>query len=253
MVGSVIREALDAYRRLFGPLTLATLLIFLPLTAALLVLQLAVTASTATSQDLAILDAVGSVLLFAPLAAITAIRSCQALERGGPVSVRAEVGAAFGLLAPYVLTQLLVLLVIAALPGVLIAAGFAADSPLLMTLGFGLLLGSALVNGVRLTVATVAVAVEDARYGPALRRSVALTRGSWLAVLGTLLVAVLFAFAVSLGVSTIALPFPSGAAADVATSVAGLLGNAVVAPFLALVSYRLYRALEAKTQASRAA
>lgn len=252
MVGQVIREALEAYRRLLGPLAIATALIFLPFAAALLALELATPASTATRQSLAIIDAVGTLLLFAPLAAITAIRCGRALERGGAVSVRAELGAAFGLLVPYVATQLLVLVVIAGLPAVLIAAGYAAGSPIMMTLGAGLLFGSALLNGVRLTVATVAVAVEDARYGPALRRSAALTRGAWLAVFGTLLIAVLIALGITLGLSAIALPFPAGAAQDVATSVAQLIANALSAPLLALVSFRLFRALEAR-QASRAA
>ena len=252
MVGQVIREALEAYRRLLGPLAVATALIFLPLSAALLALEVATPASASAREGLAIIDAVGSLLLFAPLAAITAIRCGRALERGGPVSVRAELGAAFGLLVPYVLTQLLVLLVIAGLPGVLIAAGYAAGSQLLMTLGAGLLLGSALLNGVRLTVATVSVAVEEARYGPALRRSATLTRGSWLPVFGTLLVTVLIALGITLGMSAIALPFPTGAAQDVATSVAELVANALTTPLIALVSLRLLRALEAR-QAPRAA
>ena len=50
MVGQVIREALDAYRRLFGPLTLATILIFLPFAVALLALELAAPDSSATRQ-----------------------------------------------------------------------------------------------------------------------------------------------------------------------------------------------------------
>ena len=248
MVGQVIREALDAYRRAFAPLTVATLLIFLPFTAALLALQLAAPDSTSTRQGLMIIDAVGSLLLFAPLAAITAIRTGRALERGGDAAVRRHLGEAFGLLVPYVATQLLVLLVIAGLPGALIAAGYAAGSPLLMTLGAGLLIGSALINGVRLTCATVAVAVDDARFGPALRRSAGLTRGSWLKVLGTLVAATLLALLIALGLSAIALPFPAGAAQDVGTSIAELLANAVTVPFIALVSYRLYRALEARVQ-----
>ena len=248
MVGQVIREALDAYRRLFGPLTLATILIFLPFAVALLALELAAPDSTATRQGLMIIDAVGSVLLFAPLAAITAIRCGRGLETGATVSVRRQIGEAFGMLVPYVLTQLLVLLVVAALPAVLIGAGYVAGSPLLMTLGFGLLFGSVLVNGVRLTVATVSVAVGDARYGPALRRSASLTRGSWFAVLGTLVAATLLAFAVTLGLSAIALPFPAGAAQDVGASLAELIANGFSVPFIALVSLRLYRALEARVQ-----
>ena len=248
MVGEVIREAFDAYRRAFAPLTVATILIFLPFTVALLALQLAAPDSTSTRQGLMIIDAVGSVLLFAPLAAITAIRTGRALEQGGDASVRRHLGDAFGLLVPYVVTQLLVLLVIAGLPGALIAAGYAAESPLVMTLGAGLLIGSALVNGVRLTCATVAAAVGDARYGPALRRSAGLTRGSWLKVLGTLVVATLLALVATLGLSAITLPFPAGTARDVATSLAGLIGNGVTVPFIALVTYRLYRALEARAQ-----
>ena len=247
MVGQVIREALAAYRRVFAPLTAATILIFLPFAAALLALELAAPDSTSTRQGLMIIDGVGSLLLFAPLAAITAIRTGRALEHG-ETSVRRHVGEAFGLLVPYVATQLLMLLVIAGLPGALIAAGYAAGSSLVMTLGAGLLIGSALINGVRLTCATVAVAVGDARFAPALRRSAGLTRGSWLVVFGTLITATLLALLATLGLSAIALPFPAGAAQDVGATLAELLANGVTVPFIALVTYRLYRALEARVQ-----
>lgn len=253
MVGQVIREALALYRRLFRPLVAASFLIFLPFTIALLALQLAVPDTTSAQQGLAIIDAVGSLLLFAPLASIVIIRCAIAVEQTGSADVRREVGPAFGLLVPYVVTQLMVLLVIVAIPGALIAAGYASGSPTLMTMGIGVLLGSALLNGVRLTVATVAVVTGDAHNVLALRRSAALTRGRWLRTLGVLVVLTLIALVIAIAVSSIGLAFPTGVAQDVGSSVFGLIGNALTVPIVALGSYRLYRVLEAQASARRAA
>jgi hypothetical protein len=253
MVGQVIREALDLYRRLFRPLVAASFLIFLPLTIAILALQLAVPDTSSTQQGLAIIDAVGSLLLFAPLASIVIIRCAISTEQTGTADARRELGPAFGLLVPYVVTQLMVLLVIVAIPGALIAAGYAAGSPTLMTMGVGVMLGSALLNGVRLTVATVAVVTGDARHVLALRRSATLTRGSWLRTLGVLVVLTLIALVIAIAVSSVGLAFPAGAAQDVGTSIFGLIGNALTVPIVALGSYRLYRVLEAQASARRAA
>jgi hypothetical protein len=253
MVGLVIRETLGLYRRLFGPLVLASFLIFLPFTIALLALEFAVPDTTSTQQGLAIIDAVGSLLLFAPLASIVVIRSAIALEQGGEAQVRHQVEPAFGLLVRYVFTQVLVLLVIVALPGVLIAAGYAANSPTIMTMGVGVLLGSALLNGVRLTVATVAVVTGDAFNILALRRSAGLTRGNWLRTLGVIVTLTAIALVIAVVVSSIGLAFPEGAARSVGTSVFGLIGNALTVPIIALGTYRLYRALEAQASARRAA
>lgn len=253
MVRQVIGEALALYRRLFRPLVVASFVIFLPFTIALLALQLAVPDTTSTQQGLAIIDAVGSLLLFAPLASIVIIRSAIAMEQTDTASPRREIGPAFGLLVPYVITQLLVLLVIVALPGLLIAAGYAAGSPTIMTMGVGVLLGSALLNGVRLTLATVAVVTGDARNALALRRSAALTRGNWLRTLGVLAVLTLIALVIAAAVSSIGLAFPVGSAQDVATSIFGLIGNALTVPIVALGTYRLYRVLEAQPSARRAA
>ncbi len=253
MVGQVIREALDLYRRLFGPLVAASFAIFLPLTIALLALQLAVPDTSSAQERLAIIDAVGSLLLFAPIASIAIIRSAISLEQTGTARVRREIGPAFGLLVPYVATQLLVLAVIIALPGILIAAGYAAGSPTIMTMGVGVALASTLINGVRLAVATVAVVTGDARFGPALRRSRALTHGAWLRTLGVLLVLSLLALAIALVFSSVGLAFPVGPAQDVATSLLGLIANALTVPLIALGTYRLYRVLEAQASARRAA
>lgn len=246
MVGTVIREALELQRRLLGPLALATMLVFLPLAAAVLALGLAVPSSSAADQGLMIIDGVGSILLFTPLASLIAVRSAMALERDGAASVRRHVGDAFGLLVAFVLTQLLALLVIAALPLALIGAGLALGVPAIALVGSAMLIGSALVNGVRLAVATTAAATGDARLGPALRRSAALTRGRWLATAGTLLAVLAIALVVSLALSLVALPVPAGAARDVADGLVGLVGNAVLVPFVALVQYRLYRVLESR-------
>lgn len=253
MVALVIRETFGLYRRLFVPLVAASLLIFLPFTIALLALQFAVPDTTSTQQGLAIIDAVGSLLLFAPLASIVVIRSAIALEQGGSAQVRRQVEPAFGLLVRYVSTQVLVLLVIVALPGVLIAAGYAAGSPTIMTMGIGVLLGSALLNGVRLAVATVAVVTGDAFNVLALRRSAALTRGSWLRTLAVLLTLTAIAAVLAIVVSSLGLALPEGAARNVGTSAFGLVGNALTIPLVALGTYRLYRALEAQASARRAA
>ena len=228
MIGQVIRESLGLYRRLFGPLVVASFLIFLPFTIALLALELVVPDTPRTQQGLAIIDAVGSVLLFAPLASIVIIRSAIALEQTETAQVRREIGPAFGLLASYVITQLMVLLVIVALPG-------------------------ALINGVRLTVSTVAVVTGDARYAPALRRSATLTRGKWLRTLGVIVTISLIALAVAITISSFGLAFPEGTAAAVGSSAFGLIGNALTVPIVALGSYRLYRVLEAQASARRAA
>ena len=253
MVRQVIREAFGLYRRLFKPLVVVSFLIFLPFTIAMLALQLAVPDTSSTQQSLAIIDAVGSLLLFAPLASIVIIRCAISTEQTGDASARRELGSAFGLLVPYVITQLLVLVVIVALPGLLIVAGYATGSPTIITMGVGVMLGSALLNGVRLTVATVAVVTGDARYALALRRSAGLTRGNWLRTLGVLVALTLIALVIAITVSSIGLAFPTGPAQDVGTSIFGLIGNALTVPIVALGSYRLYRVLEAQASARRAA
>ncbi|MEI6626846.1 MAG: hypothetical protein WCO40_10930, partial [Thermoleophilia bacterium] len=186
MVRSVTREALDLYRGLLRPLVLVTGLIFLPLAIAMLALELAVPDSQSTQQSIAIIEIIGSLLLFAPLASIIAIRSAMASEAQESLTMRQAVGDAFGLLPTYVITQLLVLLVIIALPGLLIVGGWISGSQLMLTLGLGTLLGSAILNGVRLGVATVSVVTGDAQMAPALRHSAQVTRGRYWAVLGVI-------------------------------------------------------------------
>lgn len=253
MVRQVISEALALYRGLFGQLVVLTLVVFLPLTVALLVLELVVPTTSSTEQGLAIIDAVGSVLLFAPLASIAIIRCAIAFEQTGSARARSELAPAFALLVPYVGTQLLVLLMIVAVPGALIAVGYAADSPAIVTMGAGVLLGSALFNGVRLAVATMAVVTHDARFGQALRRSAGLTRGSWLRTLGVLLSLTAVALVIAGGFSVIGLAFPVGAPQNVASALLGLVANALTVPLISLGTYRLYRALEAQASARRAA
>ena len=128
MVRIVIREALDLYRGLFRPLVLVTGLIFLPLAAAMLALELAVADSQSMQQRIAIIEVVASLLLFVPLASIIAIRSAMASEKGEPLTLRQAADDAFELLPTYVITQLMVLLVIVALPGILIVGGWISGS-----------------------------------------------------------------------------------------------------------------------------
>jgi|GEM_PF-1893766 len=244
MVRSVIREVLALYRRLFRPLTLATALIFLPFGIALLALELAVPDSQSTQQSIAIIEVVGSLLLFAPLASIVVIRSAMAAENDEPLTFRQAMGDAFGLLPTYVITQLLVLLVIIALPGLLIVGGWISGSQLMLTLGLGTLLGSAILNGVRLGVATVSVVTGDAQMAPALRHSAQVTRGRYWAVLGVIVVFSLMAFAVALVFSSIGLAAPAGVANSIAGAVVSVITNALTVPLIALGTYRLYRRLQ---------
>jgi hypothetical protein len=253
MVATAIREAFALYRRRAGAFIATTLLIFLPLSVALLALQLAVPDTTDNVQSIAILEAVGSILLCAPIATIMLVRSAISLEQSDAASPIREVGPAFGMLVEYVLTQVMVLVVIAALPGALIALGYASNSPTLMTIGAGVLLGSALFNGVRLTVATVAVATGDARYGAALRRSAGLTRGNWLRTFGVIFIVAVIALMIAVVLSSISMTLPEGVPRTVAGSLLGLLANALTVPLVALASYRLYRLLEAQASTRRAA
>ncbi len=249
MVRTVIREALALYRKLFRRLALATALIFLPFSAVLLAIQLSIPDTTSSQQSLVILDGVGSLLLFAPLAAIVIIRTAIATEADQSAPLRHELGEAFSLLPTYVITQLLVLLVIVALPGVLIIAGWLGGSQLLLTIGFGTLLGSAILNGVRLALATVAVVTGDARMAPALRRSAGLTRGRYWSVLAVILIFLLFALVIALFFSSLVLAVPGSATQAIAGAVLGLIANALTVPLVVLGTYRLYRTLQAATSA----
>ena len=244
MVRSVTREALDLYRGLLRPLVLVTGLIFLPLAIAMLALELAVPDSQSTQQSIAIIEIIGSLLLFAPLASIIAIRSAMASEAQESLTMRQAVGDAFGLLPTYVITQLLVLLVIIALPGLLIVGGWISGSQLMLTLGLGTLLGSAILNGVRLGVATVSVVTGDAQMAPALRHSAQVTRGRYWAVLGVIVVFSLMAFAIALVFSSIGLAAPTGAVSSIVGAITSVVTNALTVPLIALGTYRLYRQLQ---------
>jgi hypothetical protein len=244
MVRSVIREALDLYRGLFRPLALVTGLIFLPLAAAMLALELAVADSQSMQQRIAIIEVVASLLLFAPLASIIAIRSAMASEKGEPVTLRQAADDAFELLPTYVITQLMVLLVIVALPGILIVGGWISGSQLMLTIGIGTLLGSAILNGVRLGVATVSVVTGDERMAPALRHSAQLTRGRYWAVLGVLVVFSLIAFAIAVVFSSLGLAAPEGMTQSIIGAITSVITNALTVPLIALGTYRLYRSLQ---------
>jgi hypothetical protein len=244
MVRSVISETLALYRGLFRPLTLATALIFLPFAIAMLALELAVADSPNTQQSIAIIEVVGSLLLFAPLASIVIIRSAMASEADESLTLRQALDDAFGLLPTYVITQLLVLLVIVALPGLLIVGGWISGSQLMLTIGLGTLLGSAILNGVRLAVATVAVVTGDSQMAPALRHSAQLTRGRYWSVLGVIVVFSLFAFAIALVLSSIGFAAPAGTASSIAGAIISVVTNGLTVPLIALGTYRLYRRLQ---------
>jgi hypothetical protein len=243
MVRSVVAGTFSLYRRLAVRAGLAAALVFAPLAVALLALELAVGQSTQTQQGIAIIDAVGSVLLFAPLAAIIAIRCAIALDEGRTAEPRREAAAAFQLLPRYVLTQLLALVVIAGLPLLLIGAGIATGSQALTAIGAGTLLASGVINGVRLGLATVLVVTGDGAYAQALRASARLVRGSFWGSLGTIVAITLIALVLALLLSTVAIAAPAGAGRAVIEAVVGVAVNAVTVPFAAVGLYRLVGAL----------
>jgi len=245
MIGTVLRDTLGLYARLASRLVPATALVFAPFAVAMLALELTAPAGPDRELDLAIIDAVGAVLLFAPLASIAAIRCAIAVEGDATPSPLREVARAFPLLVPYVGTQVMVLIVIAALPALLVILGFALAQPLLTTVGLGVLLASAIVNGVRLAVATPAVVVDGVRFGPALRRSSELVRGRFLVTLGVLAVIAVAALSIGLLLSSLPLAAPDGAPRAVVGAVLGVVVNAITIPIGALAAYRLYRALVA--------
>lgn len=243
MIGTVIREAFALYRPLSRMLITVTALIFLPFAAALLVLELLVPNTTSTQQSLLIINGVGTVLLFGPLASIVAVRSAMTIEGDQPALATNALKEAFALLPAYVITQVLTLVVIALLPAVLIAAGYIGNSPLMLTIGLGALFASVFINGVRLALTTVLVVVDDARYAPALRRSAQLTRGRFWGTLGTIIVLSLITLAVAMIISAGGLIAPDGASQAIANAITGVIGSALTAPFIALGIYRLYRNL----------
>ena len=248
MVRSVLGGTFALYRRLAVPAGLAAALCFAPLALALLALELAAGQSAETQRGIAIIDAVGSVLLFAPLAAIIAIRCAIAIDEGRPVEPRREAGTAFQLLPRYVLTQLLALLVIAGLPLLLIGAGLATGSQALTAIGAGTLLASGVINGVRLGLATVLVVTGEGAYAQALRVSARLVRGRFWGSLGAIVAITLIALALALLLSTIAIAAPAGAGRAVIEAVVGVVVNAVTVPFAAVGLYRLVGALRERAR-----
>ncbi|MSO46813.1 MAG: hypothetical protein EXQ67_01830 [Thermoleophilia bacterium] len=244
MIRLVTKEAFALYLRLGRRLALVTALIYLPFTIALLALTLVTPDTKSTQQSIAIIEVVGSLLLFAPLASIVVIRSAMAVENDEPLPLRQAVGDAFELLPTYVITQLLVLLVIVALPGMLIVGGWLSGSQLLLTIGIGTLIGSAILNGVRLGVTTVAVVTGDARMAPALRHSAQLTRGRYWSVLGVLVVFTLFALSIALVIQSLGLAAPAGTIDAVVTAILSVITSALTVPLIALGTYRLYRRIQ---------
>ena len=250
MVRTVLRETLDAYRGLARALIPWTALIYLPFAIVLLALQLAVPDTEANRQSVAIVDVAGAVLLFQPLATILAIRAVQRRERDEPVAMRRDLGDAFGLLAPFVFTQLLVLAIIALIPGLFMVAGFLLEAPLLVLIGLGMLLASAIINGVRMWLATAVVVVEDVRYAGAIRRSVALSQGAFWGILGVIIALALIALLISLIGNAIALVGGTGILGIVTTRLGSFLVTALSVPLVALGIYRLYVARSEAAQAS---
>jgi hypothetical protein len=242
VVRDVLSATLGDYRRLFRSLVPLTALIYVPFVLALLALQILVPETGSTRQNIAIIDVAGSVLLFQPLATIISIRAAQRLDQDESAVVRREIGPAFAILAPFVLTQLLVLAIIVLIPGLFIVGGLAFQAPLIALIGVGMLLASLVINGVRMWLTTAVVVVEDARYTSAIRRSVAITQGGFWVIL-----LVIIALALLTLVITIAAALPSallepGPALAVGERIGGLVAAALSVPLIALGAYRLYLA-----------
>lgn len=250
MVRSVLRETLDAYRGLARSLIPWTALIYLPFAIVLLALQLAVPDTEANRQSIAIVDIAGAVLLFQPLATILAIRTVRRREREEPIEMRRDLGDAFGLLVPFVFTQLLVLAIIALIPGLVMVAGFLLEAPLVVLIGLGMLLASAVINGVRMWLSTAIVVVEKARYTRAIRRSVGLSQGSFWGILGVIVALALIVLLISLVGNAIALVGGTGTVGVLTSRIGSFLVTAISVPLVAIGIYRLYAARAAATQAS---
>lgn len=164
--------------------------------------------------------------------------------------MRSDLGEAFGLLVPFVFTQLLVLAIIALIPALFMIAGFLLEAPLLILIGLGMLLASAVINGVRMWLATAVVVVEGRRFTAAIRRSVALSQGSFWGVLGVIVALALMVLLISLVGNAIALAGGSGTTGAIAGRVASLLVTAVSVPLVAIGIYRLYANRVRASQAS---
>jgi hypothetical protein len=138
-----------------------------------------------------------------------------------------------------------------------IVAGLEQFSPLFFTLliaalgiaaGLAIFILPGIYLAVRWTFASQAVLFDRARNMAALERSGSLVSGSWLRVLGVLLVAFLLA-----GVVTAIVGVPFGVAANAADSSAITLAGTIIAesltsPFVALIMTLLYFDLRARTR-----
>jgi hypothetical protein len=245
VVRTVISRAFEAYRALFWILIGATALVVVPYEAALLALQLAAPDTEDASVGLQIIDSVASVLIV--LVTVVAVRAGQSRERGEAPRPRAALVEGLELLPAIAGTQLMVVLAIGLLPGLVILAGVALGFPGLIAAGLLALLVSAIANGVRLALAVPVVLLEGPRYGSALRRSADLVRGRWRWTFLTLLALFGCALVVNVVVTGVAVGIAGegGRADDVAARISAMIGTVLVAPFLALGSLALYRALAA--------
>ena len=117
--------------------------------------------------------------------------------------------------------------------------------------GAGTLLASAILNGIRLSIATILVATGDARFARALRGSAQLTRGRFWGVLGVISLLGLISLAVGLVFSAAVLGAPAGATRAVLDTAAGVVVNAITLPLITLGMYRAYVNLRAANAQAR--
>lgn len=244
MVGRVISGAFDVYGALFPLLIGVAAVLVLPFQAAVLALQLAAPDPEEARTGALVIGGLGTALLILPLITVVAVRAAEARERGSRVEPRAPLQEGLELLPAIAGTQLVVLLAVAALPGLVILIGASVGSPALVGGGFAALLVSAVVNGVRMSLALPVLLLEGPRYGKAIRRSGELVRGAWLQTFLALLAVVgvivlLEAIAAASAAATVSDRSDAGLA--VAERAAAAIATILGAPFVALGTLHIYR------------
>ncbi len=244
MVGRVISGAFDVYGAAFPLLIGVAAALVVPFQAVLMALQLAAPDAADAEDGALVIGGLGTVLLILPLITVVALRVAEARERGTRLQPRAPLQEGVELLPAIAGTQLVVVLAIAALPGLVILIGASVGSGPLVGGGFAALLVSAVVNGVRMCLALPVLLLEGPRYAAAIRRSSALVRGAWLPTFLSLLavVGVVLLLEVIAAASAAATVQSKSEAADVVAERAAMaITTILAAPFAALATLLIYR------------
>jgi hypothetical protein len=244
VVGRVISGAFDVYGTAFPLLIGVAAALVVPFQGALMALQLAAPDTTDAQNGALVIGGLGTVLLILPLVTVVALRVAEARERGTRLDPRTPLQEGVELLPAIFGTQLVVVLAIAALPGLVILLGASTGSDALVGGGFAALLVSAVVNGVRMCLALPVLLLEGPRYATAIRRSAALVRGGWLPTFLSVLAVVgvvLLLEAIAVATAAVTIQSKSEAAEVVAERVAAAITTILAAPFAALATLLIYR------------